>query len=119
MSGVIYLLTYVLLFLAPLATFALAARQGRWRMRAWTVEDGSRAALFWTGVLGLILYSACTLFAIFDDPAARIVDCIDWGAWTGVPTVLVILLYLYTFALLVALGGFNVYRTIRKKLTSG
>lgn len=115
MHGVISLL----IVLVPLAAFVLAVCQGQRWARTWTAGDCSRVALFWAGVLGLVLYVACTLFWILDNPRARITDCIDWGPWTGVPTLLVILVYLYTTVLLIGLAAFNAYRTIRKKLTTG
>ena len=114
--------SFVLIVLAPFAVFVLGASQGLRRFRDATIDEYVRRVFFLTGVLGLFVQAACCFFAASDDPHARFVDCIDWGPWTGVPTPLVAVLYLLAIALLVALTGFHMCRSIsallRKAKTS-
>ena len=100
------------IMLVPFAVFVWAVSQGSQHFRGGTNGGYVRLAFFSTGVLGLFVQTACGFFAAFDDPHARFVDCIDWGAWTGAPTPLVAFLYLLAIVLLVALIGSCTYRGI-------
>jgi hypothetical protein len=94
------------IMLAPFGVFVWAVSHGFRHFRGGTNDGYVRLAFFSTGVLGLFVQTACGFFAAFDDPHGRLVDCIDWGAWTGTPTPLVAFLYLLATVLLVALIGF-------------
>lgn len=100
------------IMLAPFAVFVWAVSQGLRHLRSGTNDGYVRLTFFSAGVLGLFVQTACGFFAVFDDPHARFVDCIDWGAWTGAPTPLVAFLYLLAIFLLVAQLGFYTCRWI-------
>ena len=104
--------------LLPLATFALATCQGQWRMPGWSLQDCTRVAIFWAGVFGLVLYFASSVLWLLGDRAPRFTDSIDWGPWTGVSTLLVLLMYVHTFAVRAGLVGFNAYRGVTRTARS-
>ena len=109
---------YLLFYLGPLATAALAVCQGRRRMPVRSADACVRLGVWWGGILGLALYLACLLstFAGLAGPGLQ-ADRIDWGPWTGTPTLLVLLLCLHTVTLLVVLAGFHAYPTVRRGLS--
>ena len=76
----------------------------------------ARIGLVVVGCFGFLLDAVAVAFVLFDNPHGRFLDSIDSGPLTGVPTVFVILLSLFTMAVM---GGLVVLSFSQRRLQNG
>lgn len=102
--------------LLSVPTFALASWFGA-RGRAHTASSTpARIGLLVVGCFGFLLDAVAVAFVLFDNPHGRFMDSIDSGPLTGVPTLFVILLSLFTMAVM---GGLVVWSFARRRRQNG
>jgi len=103
-----------LFFVLSLPTFAAAVWFGArgWKHR--TRFRGAYAGSLVVGGLGFLFDGIAVAFAALDHPHRRLLDSVDSGPLTGVPTVFVIFLSAYTVAVVAGVvGGLCSYRAVR------
>jgi hypothetical protein len=101
------------LFFLSVPTFALALWWGVRREPQTTLSRTARLVFTIGGCLGFLLDAAALAFIIGDNrPRGRFLDSIDSGLLTGVPTLFVAFLSLFT---LIALGVLLAWSLTQKK----